>query len=110
MIVVNTIDSFSSFFFNDTATTEIYTLSLHDALPICQAAKDEFVRSVGSGFAETEGVHIEIVNRGTDQTIRMTYGVKDPHNGDRKETIDIGADVLKKIIEDREKFDMQVGA
>src|SRR5262245_65345249 len=27
--------SFSSFFFNDTATTEIYTLSLHDALPIC---------------------------------------------------------------------------
>src|SRR5260221_3955527 len=29
------------FFFNDTATTEIYTLSLHDALPI----------SVGSGLA-----------------------------------------------------------
>src|SRR3712207_9577099 len=24
------------FFFNDTATTEIYTLSLHDALPICK--------------------------------------------------------------------------
>src|SRR2546430_8951284 len=27
--------SFFFFFFNDTATTEIYTLSLHDALPIC---------------------------------------------------------------------------
>src|SRR3712207_3255130 len=27
------------FFFNDTATTEIYTLSLHDALPICQQIK-----------------------------------------------------------------------
>src|SRR5258708_19293437 len=27
--------SSSFFFFNDTATTEIYTLSLHDALPIC---------------------------------------------------------------------------
>src|SRR5450830_915188 len=26
------------FFFNDTATTEIYTLSLHDALPICKPA------------------------------------------------------------------------
>src|SRR6266446_9209438 len=26
---------FVFFFFNDTATTEIYTLSLHDALPIC---------------------------------------------------------------------------
>src|SRR5256885_12119769 len=28
--------SLLSFFFNDTATTEIYTLSLHDALPIYQ--------------------------------------------------------------------------
>src|SRR5438552_18962973 len=28
---------FFSFFFNDTATTEIYTLSLHDALPILLA-------------------------------------------------------------------------
>src|SRR5436309_15935580 len=28
---------FSFFFFNDTATTEIYTLSLHDALPIYPA-------------------------------------------------------------------------
>src|SRR3989442_681588 len=27
---------FPIFFFNDTATTEIYTLSLHDALPICK--------------------------------------------------------------------------
>src|SRR2546430_2010259 len=29
---------FFFFFFNDTATTEIYTLSLHDALPIYEAA------------------------------------------------------------------------
>src|SRR5947209_18269684 len=27
---------FFFFFFNDTATPEIYTLSLHDALPICR--------------------------------------------------------------------------
>src|SRR5438876_11501102 len=31
------------FFFNDTATTEIYTLSLHDALPICSS------RTTGTG-------------------------------------------------------------
>src|SRR5215203_3139926 len=30
------------FFFNDTATTEIYTLSLHDALPISPAARPEW--------------------------------------------------------------------
>src|SRR2546430_13302960 len=37
-IMRNTISCvFFFFFFNDTATTEIYTLSLHDALPICRA-------------------------------------------------------------------------
>src|SRR2546422_9502339 len=38
------------FFFNDTATTEIYTLSLHDALPIsvrsCRRARDSYCGSV----------------------------------------------------------------
>src|SRR2546426_9306675 len=37
MILVSASSSFSFFFFfNDTATTEIYTLSLHGALPICR--------------------------------------------------------------------------
>src|SRR2546428_4948880 len=36
MILASCICNF--FFFNDTATTEIYTLSLHDALPILTAA------------------------------------------------------------------------
>src|SRR6266700_4385653 len=34
------------FFFNDTATTEIYTLSLHDALPISDDAAGAFARDV----------------------------------------------------------------
>src|SRR2546428_8868594 len=33
------------FFFNDTATTEIYTLSLHDALPICILENTRTARS-----------------------------------------------------------------
>src|SRR5574340_1763966 len=32
------------FFFNDTATTEIYTLSLHDALPISRRLDDRRTR------------------------------------------------------------------
>src|SRR5256885_11943680 len=32
---------FFFFFFNDTATTEIYTLSLHDALPISDRARGD---------------------------------------------------------------------
>src|SRR6266487_7112548 len=36
--------SFCFFFFNDTATTEIYTLSLHDALPICSFIRPRLSR------------------------------------------------------------------
>src|SRR2546429_3127288 len=36
MLVIPRISLSFFFFFNDTATTEIYTLSLHDALPIYQ--------------------------------------------------------------------------
>src|SRR2546430_10114568 len=37
------------FFFNDTATTEIYTLSLHDALPIYHAIRCDADRRGGDG-------------------------------------------------------------
>src|SRR2546430_7417502 len=52
---------FSFFFFNDTATTEIYTLSLHDALPISRGtgpwgiqarARDVPARGARIGCAE----------------------------------------------------------
>src|SRR2546430_11453617 len=36
---------FTFFFFNDTATTEIYTLSLHDALPILVSRMPRFTGS-----------------------------------------------------------------
>src|ERR1051325_12080837 len=38
-----------SFFFNDTATTEIYPLSLHDALPIWLGWRSSASSSAGSG-------------------------------------------------------------
>src|SRR6266496_6573485 len=43
---------FFFFFFNDTATTEIYTLSLHDALPIIEDAAQAF----GAQGVATTGV------------------------------------------------------
>src|SRR5256885_13626285 len=55
-IFFHTTSFFSFFFFNDTATTEIYTLSLHDALPICggvridaegEKMKRNFLRMMG---------------------------------------------------------------
>src|SRR5256885_15661965 len=48
-IAFSSLSFFFFFFFNDTATTEIYTLSLHDALPICigPAALLRSMRDVG---------------------------------------------------------------
>src|SRR3712207_8078068 len=46
----------SVFFFNDTATTEIYTLSLHDALPILVAAlRADRDRALAAFNAGTDG-------------------------------------------------------
>src|SRR6266571_8812024 len=44
---------FIFFFFNDTATTEIYTLSLHDALPI--SIRQRCGRPTGRATAATRG-------------------------------------------------------
>src|SRR2546430_8959209 len=44
------VEVFIFFFFNDTATTEIYTLSLHDALPISHRAPSARAGTLGIGF------------------------------------------------------------
>src|SRR3712207_9213338 len=49
------------FFFNDTATTEIYTLSLHDALPICIDVSDLDIYY--GNFLAVEGVNVSIEPR-----------------------------------------------
>src|SRR5438132_9716567 len=43
LICIGCVSCISVFFFNDTATTEIYTLSLHDALPISFGCDVEMV-------------------------------------------------------------------
>src|SRR2546428_9357979 len=53
------------FFFNDTATTEIYTLSLHDALPISFVHSSSWSggrpgRVTGSGLARVTAVGVKM--------------------------------------------------
>src|SRR5689334_13364242 len=62
--------SISNFFFNDTATTEIYTLSLHDALPIfrrkdSQVTEDEIKAIISEGTEQgtIEEAEQEIIER-----------------------------------------------
>src|SRR5260221_14171698 len=57
---------FFFFFFNDTATTEIYTLSLHDALPIlCWSGFDVIVPfgCYSGGWLEFPELGIQIASR-----------------------------------------------
>src|SRR5260370_19990983 len=46
ILLLSVVLSLSFFFFNDTATTEIYTLSLHDALPILRNLPGDLVEHV----------------------------------------------------------------
>src|SRR3712207_4316572 len=63
------------FFFNDTATTEIYTLSLHDALPICGGmiiCREEHAKKINSAvFPGQQGGPLEHVIAGKAVALRI---------------------------------------
>src|SRR2546421_8861371 len=63
------------FFFNDTATTEIYTLSLHDALPIFERVRADQVADRGGvgrrAFRKPAGVRQEMRTRSEEHTSEL---------------------------------------
>src|SRR3712207_9127895 len=74
------------FFFNDTATTEIYTLSLHDALPICSSRLSRVNGDPGAGDAPAGGVRLangRRARRGAGGASTVAAGTD---RGDRKST------------------------
>src|SRR5689334_25003243 len=61
---------FFLFFFNDTATTEIYTLSLHDALPILITSILSFI----SGRLATKSNQIkQLIRNGRSASLQRTF-------------------------------------
>ena len=67
-------------FFNDTATTEIYTLSLHDALPISVPKRGRenrtgYTRYVVDKIAELRGLTSEEVARATYDNAMRIFGL-----------------------------------
>src|SRR5256885_13121299 len=79
--------SFFFFFFNDTATTEIYTLSLHDALPI----SGEMARLVSKSITEILRHSIDVarsfaVDRQVILVLKGSPTLVAAPDGDRKST------------------------
>src|SRR3712207_7231228 len=62
--------AFYFFFFNDTATTEIYTLSLHDALPISTLAEEDAKRP-NREHESLVGERTRLVNRIKSGLVRL---------------------------------------
>src|SRR3712207_8241093 len=60
------------FFFNDTATTEIYTLSLHDALPICGRTTERIVEATVTGDLGEYGIKSPWATNGVGVAIGLT--------------------------------------
>src|SRR2546427_7515431 len=74
--------SFFFFFFNDTATTEIYTLSLHDALPICDLRGIPIPwRLIDCSFGVFGFIPLRFCQRSATELAEKHFS-----NGDRKST------------------------
>src|SRR5690242_21092121 len=71
----------SFFFFTATATTEIYTLSLHDALPIYGLLYEH-----AAGFLHIIGAGMQQWIECKEGTFREVVSLLRPGNGDRKST------------------------
>src|SRR2546430_17416280 len=76
---------FLFFFFNDTATTEIYTLSLHDALPISEGKK--WIQHFGcagcheiSGLEEEGRIGTELTVEGSKPIDRKSTRLNSSHS------------------------------
>src|SRR3712207_7433147 len=74
------------FFFNDTATTEIYTLSLHDALPICELVARDVREPVDVGIVAHPPVPVAATQPG-----RL-----DPHDGAVPSRLGVGQGLDRK--------------
>src|SRR5699024_12780253 len=70
--------AFLVFFFTSTAPTELYTLSLHDALPICYDGASEITTGATYQWAKYTGGEWENITGETSSTLSVS--------GDRKST------------------------
>src|SRR2546426_10207262 len=72
--------SFFVFFFNDTATTEIYTLSLHDALPILIVSEDGYLLTNNHVVDGADEIKVAMSDEKTVRSEEHTSELQSPCN------------------------------
>src|SRR5690242_21379083 len=86
------------FFFNDTATTEIYTLSLHDALPILPAVLG---LTGNASFSQSVPVHVPDKQAGKARaTDEATHTRSEEHTSELQSHVNL---VCRLLLEKKKK-------
>src|SRR6202522_330863 len=95
------------FFFNDTATTEIYTLSLHDALPIFAV---QFITRLASRWWVSRILRVDIDRKSTrlnSSHLRISYAVfclkKKKHEKDTQREIEHKKEEQRQCEQDQQR-------
>src|SRR5689334_24100083 len=88
------------FFFNDPATTEIYTLSLHDALPICFASFTAYPIAIGERVLGAFAVHRTTTWPATPETASLMGSRSEEHTSELQSQFHL---VCRLLLEKKKK-------
>src|SRR2546426_8586262 len=97
----------SFFFFNDTATTEIYTLSLHDALPICEpgvAVRESRVRIPRADGLLVAVVELDVPEESSvDDGYQQAIGAWDPRSEEHTSELQSPCNLVCRLLLEKKK-------
>src|SRR2546427_9278918 len=96
--MIHTLSYFIFFFFNDTATTEIYTLSLHDALPISGLVTIN--GNIGSGVVNLEDLTFSSVD---DFLSTLPFCLLDPRSEEHTSELQSQSNLVCRLLLEKKK-------
>src|SRR2546426_12623130 len=92
--------NFIFFFFNDTATTEIYTLSLHDALPISKSTNRHGQRGLWAGRANRKRYRGEAARGMAKERVLPPHSRSEEHTSELQSPCNL---VCRLLLEKKKK-------
>src|SRR2546427_6848096 len=97
------------FFFNDTATTEIYTLSLHDALPICGNVEPNMGRPLfDSAFVASSCTTSQCSARRPPSMRRMSTTIRVGRSEEHTSELQSQSNLVCRLLLEKKKYKIYV--